>query len=236
VSGVLDMSLAAAAQAVAARRVSSLELTQAALDRAAQLQPKFNAFVRIDADLALAAARACDAETAQGKSRGPLHGVPLAHKDMFYRRGKVSTCGSKIRADWVADTTAAVLERLDAAGAIQIGTLNMTEFAYGPTGQNAYLFGRCPQSLESGAYHWRFIRRLGGIGGIPHCVRRARLRYRRVGTHAGGAVWCDGHENHFWPRLARRLHAAFAIARYRRPSHPHRRGQRLDAVGHSRCR
>ena len=138
-SGVLDMSLAQAAQAVKSGRVSSLELTQAALDRAAQLQPRFNAFVRIDAEEALAAARACDAATAQGKSRGPLHGVPLAHKDMFDRAGKVSTCGSKIRADWVADSTAAVLERLDAAGAIQIGTLNMTEFAYGPTGQNAFL-------------------------------------------------------------------------------------------------
>ncbi len=138
-SGVLDMSLAEAAQAVASRRVSSLELTQAALERALQLQPKFNAFVRIDAEEALAEARACDTETAHGRSRGPLHGIPLAHKDMFYRAGKVSTCGSKIRADWVADTTAAVLERLDAAGAIQIGTLNMTEFAYGPTGQNAFL-------------------------------------------------------------------------------------------------
>ena len=138
-SSLLDMGLAEAAQAITTRRVSSLELTQAALDRAAQLQPRFNAFVRIDAEEALAAARACDAETSQGTMRGPLHGVPLAHKDMFYRQGKVSTCGSKIRADWVADSTACVLERLDAAGAIQIGTLNMTEFAYGPTGQNAFL-------------------------------------------------------------------------------------------------
>ena len=134
-----EMTLVAAAQAVRDKKVSSLELTRLAIARAESLQPKFNAFVQIDAEEALAAARACDADLAGGKLRGPLHGVPLAHKDMFYRRGKVSTCGSKIRADWVADSTASVLERLDAAGAIQIGRLNMTEFAYGPTGQNAFL-------------------------------------------------------------------------------------------------
>ena len=134
-----EMTLVAAAQAVRDKKVSSLELTRSAISRAESLQPKFNAFVQIDAEQALAAARACDADLATGKLRGPLHGVPLAHKDMFYRRGKVSTCGSKIRADWVADSTASVLERLDAAGAIQIGRLNMTEFAYGPTGQNAFL-------------------------------------------------------------------------------------------------
>ena len=135
----LQMTLVEAAAAVRARQVSSVELTQAALDRAQSLQPRVNAFVRINTEAALAAASACDAELARGNVRGPLHGVPLAHKDMFYRAGEVSTCGSKIRADWKAPETAAVLERLDAAGAVQIGNLNMTEFAYGPTGQNAFL-------------------------------------------------------------------------------------------------
>ena len=135
----LHMTLVEAAAAVRARQVSSVELTQAAIDRAQALQPKVNAFVRIKADEAMAAARACDADLARGVVRGPLHGVPMAHKDMFYRAGEVSTCGSKIRADWKAPETAAVLERLDAAGAVQIGNLNMTEFAYGPTGQNAFL-------------------------------------------------------------------------------------------------
>lgn len=135
----LHMTLVEAAGAIRAKKVSSVELTQAAIDRAQALQPKVNAFVRINADAALAAARACDADLARGTVRGPLHGVPMAHKDMFYRAGEVSTCGSKIRADWKAPETAAVLERLDAAGAVQIGNLNMTEFAYGPTGQNAFL-------------------------------------------------------------------------------------------------
>ena len=128
-SELLAMTLVEAAAAIAAKRASSLEFTQAALARAEALQSKYNAFVRIDAEEALAQARACDADLARGHVRGPLHGVPLAHKDMFYRAGRVSTCGSKIRAGWVAPSTAAVLERLDAAGAIQIGNLNMTEFA-----------------------------------------------------------------------------------------------------------
>ncbi len=136
---LLGMSMTAAAGAIARGEVSSLALTEAAIARAKALQPRFNAFVRIDEEQALTQARACDAERVQGKLRGPLHGVPLAYKDMFYRKGTVSTCGSALRKDWVADTTATVVEKLDAAGAIQIGTLNMTEFAYGPTGQNAFL-------------------------------------------------------------------------------------------------
>lgn len=136
---LLGMSMTAAARAIASGAVTSVALTEAAIARAKALQPRFNAFVRIDEASALAQARACDEERAQGKLRGPLHGVPLAYKDMFYRKGAVSTCGSALRKDWVADTTATVVEKLDAAGAIQIGTLNMTEFAYGPTGQNAFL-------------------------------------------------------------------------------------------------
>ena len=136
---LLGMSMTAAARAIARGEVASVALTEAAIARAKALQPRFNAFVRIDEEQALTQARACDAERVQGKLRGPLHGVPLAYKDMFYRKGTVSTCGSALRKDWVADTTATVVEKLDAAGAIQIGTLNMTEFAYGPTGQNAFL-------------------------------------------------------------------------------------------------
>ena len=133
------LTLTEAARAIRDKKVSSVELTQAALARVRAFQPKFNAFVRVDEEAAIKAAHASDAELAAGKPLGPLHGVPLAHKDMFYRKGLVSTCGSKVRADFVADTTATVLEKLYAAGALQLGTLNMTEFAYGPTGQNAFL-------------------------------------------------------------------------------------------------
>jgi aspartyl-tRNA(Asn)/glutamyl-tRNA(Gln) amidotransferase subunit A len=132
------MSLTAIAQAIAAKRLSSREATQSCLDRTKQWQPRLNAFMVIEAEAALAAADAADAALAKGDSRGALHGVPLAHKDMYYEAGKVATCGSKIRRDFVATTTSTALQRLKDAGTVRLGTLQMSEFAYGPTGHNAH--------------------------------------------------------------------------------------------------
>ena len=179
-SELLAMTLVEAAAAIAAKRASSLEFTQAALARAEALQSKYNAFVRIDAQEALAQARTCDADLARGHVRGPLHGVPMAHKDMFYRAGRISTCGSKIRAGWVAPTTATVLERLDAAGAIQIGNLNMTEFAYGPTGQNAY--------LGDARNPWNPDHITGGSSAGSAVAVAARMVYGALGSDTAGSV------------------------------------------------
>jgi aspartyl-tRNA(Asn)/glutamyl-tRNA(Gln) amidotransferase subunit A len=175
-----EMTLVEAAAAVREKRVSSLELTQAALTRAQTFQPKFNAFVRIDAEGAQAAARACDADLARGHLRGPLHGVPLAHKDMFYRAGQVSTCGSKIRAEWQAPGTAAVLQRLDAAGAVQIGNLNMTEFAYGPTGQNAF--------LGDARNPWNTDHITGGSSSGSAVSVASRIVFAALGSDTAGSV------------------------------------------------
>ena len=89
------MSLTAVAQAIAQKRLSSREATQSCLERIAQWQPRLNAFIAIEADEALEAADAADAALAKGSGRGALHGVPLAHKDMYYEAGKVVTCGSQ---------------------------------------------------------------------------------------------------------------------------------------------
>ena len=97
------MSLVSVAKAIAGKKFSSREVTQSCLDRIAQWQPRVNAFMAIEADEALAAADAADAALAKGKNLGVLHGVPLAHKDMYYDAGKVVTCGSKIRRDFVRD-------------------------------------------------------------------------------------------------------------------------------------
>ena len=99
------MSLVAVARAIASKEVSSREVTRSCLHRIAEWQPRLNAFMAIEADGALAAADAADAALAKGNNKGPLHGVPLAHKDMYYDEGKVVTCGSKIRRDYVATTT-----------------------------------------------------------------------------------------------------------------------------------
>ena len=100
------MSLVAVAKAIAEKRLSSKEVTRSCLHRIAQWQPRLNAFMSIEAEAALKAADAADAALAKGNRRGVLHGVPLAHKDMYYDEGHVVTCGSKIRRDFVAKTTA----------------------------------------------------------------------------------------------------------------------------------
>src|ERR1700724_1789541 len=132
------MSLVAVADAIAEKRLSSHEVTRACLHRIAQWQPRLNAFMSIESEAALKAADEADAALAKGNRRGVLHGVPLAHKDMYYEAGKVVTCGSRIRRDFVAKTTSTALQRLKDAGSIRLGSLQMAEFAYGPTGHNSH--------------------------------------------------------------------------------------------------
>src|SRR4029079_5430335 len=132
------MSLVSVAKAIAAKKFSSREVTQSCLDRIAQWQPRVNAFMAIEADAALAAGDAADAALAKGSNAGVLHGVPLAHKDMYYDAGRVVTCGSRIRRDFVAASTSTALQRLTNAGTTRLGSLQMAEFAYGPTGHNSH--------------------------------------------------------------------------------------------------
>jgi aspartyl-tRNA(Asn)/glutamyl-tRNA(Gln) amidotransferase subunit A len=147
--------LAEAAAAIRAGRVSSVELTQAALARAEALQPSLNAFIAIETEAAVAAARAADEAIAAGRPLGPLHGVPLAHKDMYDRAGQVTGCGSAISAGHVATSTSTAIARLEAAGALSIGRLNMSEFAMGPTGHNAHHGRACnpadPERITGGS-------------------------------------------------------------------------------------
>ena len=136
------MSLTAVAKAIASKELSSHEVTRACLHRILQWQPHLNAFMAIESDAALEAADEADAALAkgrrQGTPQGALHGVPLAHKDMYYEAGQVVTCGSLIRRDFVANTTSTALQRLKDAGQVRLGSLQMAEFAYGPTGHNRH--------------------------------------------------------------------------------------------------
>jgi len=174
-----ELSIAEAARELRARRASSRELVEACLARIARWQPHVNAFVELDAEAALAGAREADERLAKGDLQ-PLTGVPLAHKDMFYRVGRVSNCGSKIRRGWKASTTSAALERLSAAGALQLGTLNMAEFAYGPTGHNEH-FGDCRNPWDT-----RMIP--GGSSSGSGATVAARLAFGALGSDTGGSV------------------------------------------------
>lgn len=154
-SEIPDWSLTETVSAVVSRKVSALEVAEATLERIETRQKTLNCFIRIDAEGARAGARAADAALAAGHTPGKLHGAPLAHKDMYYRRGTVVTCGSAIRRNFVPDFTATVLERLDAQGAVHMGALNMSEFASGPTGHNVH-WGNCrnpwnPEHITGGS-------------------------------------------------------------------------------------
>ena len=179
-SALHDLTLAEAAAALRARRVSAVELLQAQIARARAVQPAINAFIRIDEEAAMAHARALDSEAARGHFRGTLHGVPMAHKDMFYRAGLVTTCGSAIRRDTRSNTTATALERLDAAGAVDFGTLNMAEFAYGPTGHNVH-FGAARNP-------WNTAHITGGSSSGSGAAVAARATFGALGSDTGGSV------------------------------------------------
>jgi len=178
--GLISLSCVELAAAIRERRTSSVAAMEAVLERAQAVQPRLNCFLRIDTDAALAAAHLADREVARGYVRGPLHGVPMAHKDMYYRRGVVSTCGSKILRDTPAPATAKVLEHLDAAGAIQFGVLNMAEFAMGPTGHNWH-YGHCRNP-------WDPERVTGGSSSGSGASVAARANYAALGSDTGGSV------------------------------------------------
>ncbi|WP_375412908.1 amidase [uncultured Bradyrhizobium sp.] len=184
-AGLALLSLTSVVQAIAEKRASSREVTQSCLDRIAQWQPRLNAFMAVEADDALAAADDADAALAQGRSRGALHGVPLAHKDMYYDAGKIVTCGSKIRRDWVATTTATSLQRLKDAGTVRLGSLQMAEFAYGPTGHNAHY----------GPVHnpWSVDHVTGGSSSGSGAAVAARLTFAALGSDTGGSIRMPAH-------------------------------------------
>jgi len=174
-----ELTLIEAADAVREGRITSRALVEAALERIARWQPAINAFVSVQAEAALAAADRADAAVRGGEALGALHGVPLAHKDMFFRPGRRSSMGSRA-APPAGDALSTVLARLDAAGGIELGSLHMAEFALGPTGHNVHL-GDCrnPWNPDHVA--------CGSSSGCGAAVG-ARLAWGSFGSDTGGSV------------------------------------------------
>lgn len=154
------MSDAALLSLAEARKVPPEELVKACRSRIEKWQPRINAFIEIE--------------------RSPARGIPLAHKDMFYRAGRVSACGSKILGDFVPNTTSAALERLDRAGYADLGRLNMSEFAYSPTGHNEH-WGDCRNP-------WNPDYITGGSSSGSGAAVAARCVFGALGSDTGGSV------------------------------------------------
>ena len=180
-----SLTLSAAASLLGSGKISACELSAACLERIERQQPILNTFLTLDPEGALAAATESDARRARGAARGPLDGIPVAHKDLFDRAGRITTAGSILMNDRVPNRTATVLERLDAAGAIEIGTLGASEFAAGATGHNRH-YGDCRNP-------WDPSRIPGGSSGASAAAVAARQVFAALGTDTGGSVRMPAH-------------------------------------------
>jgi aspartyl-tRNA(Asn)/glutamyl-tRNA(Gln) amidotransferase subunit A len=169
-----------AAESLRAGRVSSVELTTAALSRIDRHNGELRAFVTVTGETAMEQARRADADLAAGKDRGPLQGIPIAVKDLFYTQGVRTTGGSKIYENFVPDHNAAVVERLEAAGAVMLGKLNMHELAYGITSANPH-FGPVRNP-------WNPQHSPGGSSGGSGAAVAARMAFMAMGSDTGGSI------------------------------------------------
>ena len=177
---LIRQSAATLASAIAEGEVTSREVTQAHLDRIAEVDDRVHAFLHVDADGALATADDVDARRAAGEPLGPLAGVPLALKDILAMKGVPTTCGSRILEGWRPPYDATVVERLRAAGIPILGKTNMDEFAMG-------------SSTEHSAYGpthnpWDLDRIPGGSGGGSAAAIASFEAPLAIGTDTGGSI------------------------------------------------
>ncbi len=176
---MLNASLSEISAALATKAISSAELTRLFLDRIRALNHALNAFITVDEKRSLAEARAADARRAAG-SAAALTGIPVAHKDIFCTRGMLTTCGSRMLANYVSPYDAHVVERFARAGAVLLGKCNMDEFAMGSSNETSH-FGPARNPWD---------RRLvpGGSSGGSAAAVAARMTPAATGTDTGGSI------------------------------------------------
>jgi aspartyl-tRNA(Asn)/glutamyl-tRNA(Gln) amidotransferase subunit A len=177
---MIAASLKQLSHALAAKQISSVELTQLFLDRIARLNPMLNAFVTVDPEKSLKMARAADARIVAGTA-GPLTGIPIAQKDIFCAEGWRTTCGSKMLANFVSPYDATVIRKMEAeAGLVSLGKTNMDEFAMGSSNETSF-FGAVRNP-------WDTSRVPGGSSGGSAAAVAARLAPAATGTDTGGSI------------------------------------------------
>jgi aspartyl-tRNA(Asn)/glutamyl-tRNA(Gln) amidotransferase subunit A len=174
------MTILEAAAALRARQVSSVELATECLAAITRDNPKLNAFLTVTAEQALEEAKRADAEFAEGRDRGPLQGIPIAHKDLFCTSGVKTTSGSKVFAQYVPNFDAAVVEKLRDAGAVMVGKTNMHEHAYGITSNNPH-YGAVRNP-------WDPERIPGGSSGGSAVAVASGMALGATGSDTGGSI------------------------------------------------
>lgn len=168
------------AEKVRKREISPIEITRECLDRIEKLNPRLNAFITVTADGALAEARQAEAEIGRGEWRGPLHGIPIALKDLIDTAGVRTTSASALHENRVPSADAEVVRRLRNAGAVIIGKNNLHEFAYGGSSLISY-FGAVRNA-------WDQARVAGGSSGGSASAIGAGLCYAAIGTDTAGSI------------------------------------------------
>jgi aspartyl-tRNA(Asn)/glutamyl-tRNA(Gln) amidotransferase subunit A len=176
---MIRRSVAELARALAAKEISSVELTRLYLERIARHNPAINAFITVDAEKSLAQAHAADAQRAAGNG-GALTGMPLAQKDIFCAKGWRTTCASRMLDNFVSPYDATVIERFNAAGAVILGKTNMDEFAMGSSSETSY-YGPVKNP-------WDLTRVPGGSSGGSAAAVAALLAPAATGTDTGGSI------------------------------------------------
>ena len=176
---ILSSSLTDLKKSILAKDLSAREVTNTFLARIEEENPKLNAFITIN-EAATAAADAVDADLAKGKSVGPLAGVPVAIKDMLCTKGLRTTAGSKILGNFIPPYSATVVERLEAAGAINLGKTNQDEFAMGSSSETS-AFGHCRNP-------WNTDYVPGGSSGGSAVAVAGGLATFAIGTDTGGSI------------------------------------------------
>ncbi len=175
-----ELDLVGAATAIASKKISAAELTEWSLARMHTLGKQFNAVFRIDQDQAMQRARALDGIQASSGVSGPLHGVPLAHKDLIEVSGLENHAGSKILRGHIAQKNAWVIDELNAAGQVNVGSLHMCEFAMSPTGFNGH-YGH-------GLNPWNPDYTCGGSSSGSGIAVAARIVFGSLGSDTGGSI------------------------------------------------
>ena len=176
---MINSSLKQLSSQLAAKKISSVELTQLYLDRINALNPDLNAYITLNAEASLAQALAADARLAQGKAE-VLTGIPFAQKDIFCAKGWRTTCGSKMLETFISPYDAHVISQFNQAGAVNLGKTNMDEFAMGSSNETSY-FGSVKNPWNRNAVP-------GGSSGGTAAAVAARLCAAATGTDTGGSI------------------------------------------------
>ena len=207
------LTLSELSAALRKREVTSVEATRAVLDRIHKLNPTLRAYLTVLDDTALRQAEAADKEIGAGKWRGPLHGVPIAVKDLCWTKGVPTTCASKVLRDFRPDSNATVVDRFEAAGAVLLGKLHLTEFAM------AWYHPEIPTPLNP----WNPALWPGASSSGSGAAIAAGLCYAAIGTDTGGSIRFPSAANGIvglkptWGRVSR--HGVFPL------------GESLDHIG-----